>query len=121
MITRPVDENGDMIPVIKQSEMLTDAAAVAKVVKSRIQFAYGQWWEDESQGFRVPQFLKNGVRRRDVEMLTRYITAYVMQTEGVGAVTNVQMEITDRTASYSCCVIVGETSENVEVNLDALL
>ena len=121
MIARPVDSDGDMMPVIRPTQMLTDAAAVARVVKSRIQFAYGQWWENEELGFRVPQFLKNGIRRHDVDMLTRYITSYVVQTDGVGAVTDAQLVLNGREATYSCNVIVGEDTESVEVSLDALL
>lgn len=38
---RPVDDNGDMMPVAYASNMLYDADAVAQAVNSRLRFAYG--------------------------------------------------------------------------------
>ena len=85
MRCRPVDENGDMMPVRDSSQMLYGSDAVAAAVDSRLDLVIGDWWEDRSLGFEVPQFLIDGLRASDsnAEMLLNYISAYIMQTQGV--------------------------------------
>ena len=55
MIVRPVDENGDMMPVIKSSQMLSGAEAFAQIVEQRLHFYYGEWWENPTLGIRIPE------------------------------------------------------------------
>ena len=121
VIVRPADENGDMMPVAFSSQMLDGAKAVAQVVKQRLQLYYGEWWEDESEGFRILPILSSGVKQESVQMLAQYITSYVAGTVGVTSVTGSSVRVTGRTMTYKCTVHVGEESETVEVNLDGLL
>jgi len=121
MIVRPVNENGDMMPISYLSEMLTGAKAVAQVVKQRLLFYFGEWWEDEELGFRIPQFLADGVRVENMQMLEKYISSYIAGTEGVGSVEDAQIEVEGRELVYSCVISVGEEVEEVEVTLDGIL
>ena len=121
MIVRPTDQNGDMIPIAYASQMLTKAEAVAQVVKQRLLFYFGEWWEDESAGFRLPQFLADGIRRENWEMLAKYVSSYVAGTEGVTGVSGTAITLDDRKMIYSCVIHVGEETETVEVELDGVL
>lgn len=121
MVVRPTDQNGDMMPIAYSSQMLGGAEAVAQVVRQRLMFYFGEWWEDESLGFRLPQFLSDGVRQENIEMLAKYISSYVAGTEGVTAVDGTSINMDGRRMFYSCVVHVGEETERVEVELDGVL
>lgn len=121
MIARPTDQNGDMIPIAYASQLLSGAKAVAQVVKQRLLLYFGEWWEDESAGFRLPQFLADGVRQENIEMLVKYISSYVAATDGVTSVDGTSIVMDGRRMFYSCVVHVGEETEQLEVELDGIL
>ena len=121
MRARPVDANGDMLPVAFADDEITGAKAVAQVAKQRLQFLYGEWWEDETEGFRILPFLEATVRRDRLQMLAKYISSYIADTEGVTSVTNDKIELVGRQATYYCVLHTGDETEVLEVNLDGLL
>ena len=91
MIVRPLDENGDMMPVYSLDQMKSGKEAVAQVVDLRLNLYYGEWWEDPDLGFRVPLFLINNVRNGDVALLGNYIASYVTDTQGIRNVSDVRI------------------------------
>ena len=121
MIVRPVDENGDMIPISRSSQMISGAKAVAQIAKQRLTLYFGEWWENESAGFRLPQFLTDGVRRENAEMLVKYISSYLAGTSGVTGVDGAALEFDGRKMIYGCVLHVGGESEELEVELDGVL
>ena len=121
MIVRPVDENGDMRPIEYSDQMATGAKAVAQVVRQRLALYFGEWWEDEDAGFRVPRFLSEGVRTENVQMLQKYISSYIAGTEGVEGIASSGISVSGRTMTYRCVINAGGDSATVEVNLDGVL
>lgn len=121
MIVRPVDENGDMMPIAYSEQMTTDSKAVAQVVRQRLLLYFGEWWEDETAGFRVPAFLADGARASNTQMLLKYISGYIANTEGVDSVSSSSVELDGRKMTYKCIVHTGTESEFVEVTLDGVL
>ena len=51
MILRPVDDNGDVLPVLSSGDLLRGAEAVAQLVRDRLTLFIGEWWENSSVGF----------------------------------------------------------------------
>ena len=45
MILRPVDSDGDVLPVLSTSDLFSGPEAVALLVKYRLSFLQGEWWE----------------------------------------------------------------------------
>ena len=117
---RPFDETGDMIPIQTASQMLEDSDAVAAAVKSRVELGIGEWWEDETLGFEVPEFLFEGIRGDDgCAMLVNYIVAYIVKTEGVASLANYSYRRNRRnlTASIAVTTIYGDEIEgSVDLN-----
>ena len=122
MIVRPLDENGDMMPIHSADQMIKDTEAIAQVIRLRLNMLYGEWWEDETLGFRIPEILAGNARRGDVDLLSKYVAAYVSESEGVRAVTNVTATITGHELSFYCQALTtdGDTA-TVEVDLNGLL
>ena len=50
MILRPVDENGDVLPVLVSASLLKGTGAVARLVKDRLELLAGDWWENPAWG-----------------------------------------------------------------------
>ena len=52
MILRPVDENGDILPVLSSADLIRGAPATARLVKDRLELLSGDWWENLTWGNR---------------------------------------------------------------------
>ena len=107
--------------------MLTGTDAVVAAVNSRLRLLYGEWWEDTTLGFAVPQFLWEGLRLTEgrLDMLANYIAAYIEETEGVNAVNNAVTDIDEedhRKVIFSCSLDTGTADDaEMEVLQDVLL
>lgn len=122
MKVRPlVDPNGDMVPVRNLRQMLEGPEAVAQIIAMRIGLNRGEWWEDESIGFQIPDFLAETVRQSDLNLLAKYISSFVSVSEGVTGISNISVEYENHRMVYKCTVTTEGGSQNVEVNLDGLL
>ena len=121
MIVRPVDSIGDMMPIEYSDQMITGEKAVAQVVKQRLLLYFGEWWEDEEAGFRIPRFLSDGVRSENMQMIQKYISSYIAATEGVDAVSASSISLVGRVMTYRCVIRAKGESESVEVSLDGVL
>lgn len=122
MIVRPLDVHGDMMPIYDIGQMIEGTKAVAQVVDLRLNFLYGDWWEDRTLGFRVPEFLVANARSGDADLLSKYIASYISGTEGVRAVTDVEAEYSKHKITFYCLVLTDEGEKTtVEVNVDGLL
>lgn len=109
------------MPVSAANQMISGARAVAQVAKQRLALYFGEWWEDERAGFRLPALLSEGVREENVGMLASYIAKYVSETQGATSVDGVAMALEGRKMTFGCTIHVGEESEELEVELDGLL
>lgn len=115
---RAVDEEGDMLP----ANIVHGPSAALAAVHSRLRLLSGEWWEDRSLGFALPRFLFDGTRvPSGVQMLVNYITAYIQQTPGVRAVTNVDAQHVGRKLVYSCTIISEDGTIEGSVTGDVLL
>ena len=121
MKVRPVGNDGDMIPIQYDSQMVGGGQAVAQIVKDRLSFYHGEWWEDDDMGVKIPDFLMDTVRKSDVDIFTKYITSYIASTEGVIGITNASVEFNKRVLRYRCIIHTEEGSEEMEVDLSGLL
>lgn len=122
VVYRTLDDNGDMIPIATQAQMLTGVEAVMAAVVSRLRLLAGEWWEDESLGFQVPEFLFQGVRQANGrDMLASYITAYILETEGVESVQDVSTEMDGTKMIYHCTVVTEYGTSEGRVDQDVLL
>ena len=121
MVVRPVDTDGDMMPIQNLDQLISGAPAVAQIVQDRLHLLYGEWWEDETLGFRVPKFLVENVRFGDTGMLEMYISDYIAGTEGVRIIKDISTDFTDHKFTYKCAVNTGDSTEELEVDMSGLL
>ena len=48
MLLRPVDDIGDILPVLSVSGMVPDLESVVLLVRDRLNLLSGEWWENPS-------------------------------------------------------------------------
>jgi hypothetical protein len=106
MILRPVNDTGDILPVLSTSALLSGARAVARLVEDRLNLYAGDWWENPAWGNRVIEMLRESrLTEADAQAMATYLTSYIRKTDGVEDVREVRFAVEDRQFSYSCTVL----------------
>ena len=111
MILRPVDENGDVLPVLVSSALLKGVPAEKTLVSDRLALLTGEWWENRSWGNAIVEMLKeNRFTESDQLTLANYLTSYIRATDGVRDVRDVSFAMDGKQFCYSCTIITAEGS-----------
>lgn len=118
MILRPVDANGDILPVLSRKELLSGPAAIAKLAEYRLTTYTGEWWENPKKGFPLLARMTEGrLPAENPDALGNLITAYIRETPGVREVEDVRFSVSERQFTYSCLVRTEEGSSSVSFSL----
>ena len=118
MILRPVDENGDILPVLVSASLLKGVDAVARLVKDRLELLTGDWWENPAWGNEVLEMMRSSrLTEADTQTLANYITSYIRQTDGVLEVEDVVFSVEGKTFSYSCRVDTENGSAEISYSI----
>ena len=118
MILRPVDENGDILPVLVSASLLRGTGAVARLVKDRLELLAGDWWENPAWGNEVLEMMRSSrLTEADTQALANYITSYIRQTDGVQEVEDVVFSVEGKQFSYSCKVDTEDGSAEINYML----
>ncbi len=84
MILRPVDENGDILPVLSSADLIRGAPATARLVKDRLELLSGDWWENLTWGNGIINMLQESrLTEADTQALVSYLSSYIRETTGV--------------------------------------
>ena len=119
MIIRPVDENGDALPVLTSSSLLRDVPAEARLTQDRLELLSGDWWENLSWGNEIVDLLKESrLTEADTQALVSYLSSYIRETTGVLDVRDAVGSVNGKQFSFSCTVDTeyGETVMNYELH-----
>ena len=115
MKIRPVDQNGDVLPVLHVSDMLSGSMALAKLVEDRLNLYFGDWWENRERGNEIIRMLQEGrLTESDAQSLSTYLSSYVRETTGVREVQDEKWTLSDNHFSWSCNVMTEYGTANIE-------
>ena len=118
MILRPVDENGDMLPVLSSARMLKGAEAVARLIRCRLSLYTGEWWENPARGNGILEMLRDArLTEADGQAVSSYLSAYIRETPGVLDVRDAVCSMTDRRFHYSCTVDTDSGSVSISFTM----
>ena len=121
MILRPVDDTGDLLPVLSSSDLLSGPEAVARLVQYRLSLLRGEWWENPENGFFLLEEMREGrITEAEAPAAASQITAYIRETPGVRDAENARFTVSGRRFSYSCTVRTEEGTAEVRVEEDLL-
>ena len=118
MKLRPVDQSGDVLPVLHASDMFSGSLAVAKLVEDRLNLFSGDWWENPSWGNEILRMLQEGrLTEADAQSLSTYLSGYVRSTSGVKEVQDEKSDLSGGRFSWSCTALTeyGSAAINYEL------
>ena len=102
MRIRPVDQNGDVLPVLHASDLFSGSLAVAKLVEDRLNLFSGDWWEDPAFGNDIFDLVSaSAVREQDLPALAGDISSYIQSFPPVHSVSDVRASLFGRSFLYS--------------------
>ena len=112
---RPVDPDGDILPVLHTGEMFSGALAAASLVESRLELYAGDWWENSAWGNEILRMLQEGrLTQADAQAMSTYLTAYVRETPGVQDVTDVRFSVEGHRFGWECSVLTEYGKAGIE-------
>ena len=118
MFIRSVDGSGDILPVLRSSDLLRGSRAVAELVRDRLRLLPGDWWENPGLGNAVPEMLKESrLTEGDRQMIGGYLTSYIRETPGVLDIREVKCSVEGGRFSYSCEVVTGDGTAGIEYEM----
>ena len=119
MILRPVDDTGDLLPVLSSSDLLSGPEAVARLVQYRLSLLRGEWWEKPEKGFFLLEEMREGrITEAEAPAVASQITAYIRETPGVRDAENARFTVSGRRFSYSCTVRTEEGQADVHYSAE---
>ena len=114
MLLRPIDDSGDILPVLSSSDLVSDPESVVLLVRDRLNLLSGEWWENPAWGCEIFDMICSGrITESDVSALASYLSSYIAATPGVKSVEDVQTAVSGRQFTYSCRVLTEQGSGNV--------
>ena len=103
MVIRPVDENGDVLPVQRSRDLARGAAAEAQLARDRLNLLVRDWWENLGWGNQIIELMKDArLTEADGQALSSYLTGCIRETPGVTDVRDVTFSLDGKRFSYSC-------------------
>lgn len=119
MLLRPVDDTGDILPVLFSAALLRGAQAVARLVKDRLELLAGEWWENPAWGNGILDMIQESrFTESDQQVLASNITSYIRETPGVQDVDDVTFSVENgRQFSYSCTVVTDDGNAEIDFYL----
>lgn len=105
MIHRPLDETGDILPVLSSGDLLRSTEAVAALVRERLNLLTGDWWENPAWGNEVLDMLQESrLTEEESQTLASYLSSYIRETSGVRDVRDIFCSVEGRQIWFSCTV-----------------
>ena len=118
MLLRPVDDSGDILPVLSSSVLVSGSLAVAQLVRDRLNLLSGEWWENPAWGCEVFEMMRSGrVTAQEVSALSSYLCSYIAATRGVRSVEDVHTAVSGRQLTFSCRVLTEDGAGDVSYSV----
>ena len=118
MLLRPIDDSGDILPVLSSSDLVSDPESVVLLVRDRLNLLSGEWWENPAWGCEIFDMICSGrITESDVSALASYLSSYIAATPGVKSVEDVQTAVSGRQFTYSCRVLTENGSRSLDYHV----
>ena len=115
---RPMDESGDVLPVMTAADMIQGSKAEAQLVSDRLNMLSGEWWENLDWGNAALKMLKGSrFTEADRRAMASYITSFIRETPGVQNVRDVSCSIEGRQFRFTCTIETESGTASVQYEL----
>ena len=115
---RPMDESGDVLPVLTSADMIRGSKAEAQLVNDRLNMLSGEWWENLVWGNASLEMLKD-TRFTDADQraMFSYLISYIRETPGVLDVRDADYSIEGRQFRFSCTIETEDGTASTQYEL----
>ena len=118
MMARPVDTDGDILPVISGADLLTGTEALAAGLRDQLRMYSGDWWENTEMGNEILELMAEARQTdEDAEALGSYLVGFLMEFVGVREVNEVAAAFEGREFRFSCRVRTSDGETKVGIVL----
>ena len=118
MTARPVDSEGDILPVLSGADLLTGTEALAAGLRDHLRMYSGDWWENTEMGNEILELMAEARQTdEDAEALGSYFVGYLMEFVGVREVNEVSAAFEGREFRFSCRVRTSDGETKVGIVL----
>ena len=118
MVIRPVDQSGDVLPVLASSALFRGVRAEAELTMERLQLLSGDWWENLSWGNAAVEMLKESrFTEADQQALATYLASYIRETPGVQDVRDMAYSVEGRQFRFTCTIETEYGSATVDYSI----
>ena len=115
MISRNVDNSGDILPVVSPGNLASGSDAAAIGLADHLRMFTGEWWEYPERGNEIFDLIAGErVTEKQVPALCSYLSSYVVRFPEVEEVTDVQGRVMNGVFTYTATAIV--SGERVRVS-----
>ena len=102
MISRNVDDSGDILPVTSPGDLASGSDAAAIGLADHLRMFTGEWWEYPDRGNGIFDLVAGErVTEKQIPALCSYLSSYVMSFPEVVQVSDVQGAVMNGVFSYS--------------------
>ncbi len=116
MMIRPVDEQGDILPVLFRSDLMSGIEAVGRLAEAAMQLQQGEWWEDTLIGSPVLAILQDDTFGEEkAQELEREIPRYLRELPGVTSVEEVTV-IREGSRLIFRCRLLADSGEEIQIS-----
>jgi hypothetical protein len=98
IIVRKLDSNWDPCWGNGQNDYISDAEAVAQIIRQRLLLFQGEWWEDRTLG--TPMFQKILGSSRSIDAVTAIVKDEILDAPYVTGVTNLSVSYSSESRSF---------------------
>ncbi len=117
MLARPVDSNGDVLPVRLHSQLLSGSQAIAVALRDYLKLFQGDWWEYSDKGNAIIDLIAvSRCTDQDAVTLRSYLTTYIMDFPGIASLSGIKAHFSGHSFVFSCNVHT-ENNETVLVDI----
>ena len=118
MLCRPIDDTGDILPVLSASDLLTGIPAAAAGLRDHLLLFQGDWWENPEKGNEVLDLLQDArVTDRDAETLSSYLSSWILEFPEVRSVSDATASFSGHAFQYACTAHTEEGEAPVSLSL----
>ena len=118
MLSRPMDDTGDILPVLTSADLLSGISAVAAGLQDHMHLYQGDWWENQEMGNEILDLIVDArATDQEAETLGSYLASYILEFPGIRSVSDVTGSFSGHAFHFSCTAHTEEGETTVELSL----
>ena len=103
MLSRPMDDIGDILPVLTSADLLSGISAVASGLRDYMHLYQGDRWENPEMGNAALDLMADArATDREAETLASYLSSYILEFPPVRSVSDVAVSFSGHVFHFSC-------------------